>query len=969
MSEKSKSQLKLDNNTLFPNNNNGFITPDKLRTFHNDLVDSFSTEDGITILSTELSSEISRAISTEASLSTSIDSIGGNAINQEISDRISADASLSTAISTETSTRISADASLSTAINNIDLSSYALSSDLSSEISRAIDVEASLSTAIGSGSSSGGDLTIDLAQSSYSLKGDIMMLEDGTAYNVVINQSELSYSVGTPLLLNSSSADSLFIRSESNIKGDKLLTAFVTSSNARLNVSNIVDGAISSYTLTSMSSCSYLKDISFDPFNDYKFILTYVYNSSLYMKIGTIDPSTNVITLGTAYTISGFSINPAVVKFNNKVENNFIVFYSETNTIYNLSVDDTTISLLSTNVFDDLEHHSNGLTINFDPFFTNRFMISSLGSTTYNHLVWICYIEADYSVKVIENVGTKIYDPCFTVFDEFNKNKILYTYNDNGYLYGRIGTLVGGSVTWGSAVQIGTNYEWSFAKAFYRKDKPNMVYFKLNNTSYNNTRIVECTIVDDVITVGSTYTVNTDTLQPYTAFNPINGNDNLYTYAYRTDVYTYVVLIQMPVSTGDSSNFDYSKYIGVSTKFSELDVNVKLSGVIDVDYGGTPDDILYIDYKGAISTSKTTDKSYKFGIVLEDGTTQLYDKNNILAEIEIDNIKETLNNLSYNITNLGSSVEATVSTAIYAIPTQFRLTNIMLNGEWGWEGYNYTLNRMCEIPGGNVVYQDGDSVYFREHYGNYYTNHYIVNGYLKKTMTYGYLTIVWITSHYYPFYFNHNQPGNYTSSLFIINNKTNSISSINTSVYNVLFNEKDSLVGYTIYDVNMCSSYIYDLKTETSTQHQTSSYNMFLIPKSDDNYYILRDGSIDLYTTDDSLVSSTVLSSSEGVNAFLSGNDNYDYNATYNNLYFRYYGVYVYNLAQNKIKQLGRYRDFVQTGTDYTIVRYDNYILVLDSKTGNFLYRFTNLAIHTITASDGIAYLTDNSIGVNKKIY
>ena len=116
MSSKSKQQLKLDNNTLFPNNNNGYITPDKLRTFHTDLVDSFATEDGITILSTELSSEISRAISTEASLSTSIDSISGNAINQEISDRISADASLSTALSSEKSTRTSADTSLSTSL-------------------------------------------------------------------------------------------------------------------------------------------------------------------------------------------------------------------------------------------------------------------------------------------------------------------------------------------------------------------------------------------------------------------------------------------------------------------------------------------------------------------------------------------------------------------------------------------------------------------------------------------------------------------------------------------------------------------------------------------------------------------------------------------------------------------------------------------------------------------------------------
>ena len=112
MSSKSKQQLKLDNQTNFPNNNNGFITPDKLRNFHVDIIDSFLTQDGLDTLSTELSNEITERISADQSLSTAILQSGGEAISQEILNRISGDQSLSTSISQETSQRVSADTSI-----------------------------------------------------------------------------------------------------------------------------------------------------------------------------------------------------------------------------------------------------------------------------------------------------------------------------------------------------------------------------------------------------------------------------------------------------------------------------------------------------------------------------------------------------------------------------------------------------------------------------------------------------------------------------------------------------------------------------------------------------------------------------------------------------------------------------------------------------------------------------------------
>lgn len=46
MSSKNKSQLRIENNASFPNNNTGFITPDKLRTYNENIIDSMvSNED------------------------------------------------------------------------------------------------------------------------------------------------------------------------------------------------------------------------------------------------------------------------------------------------------------------------------------------------------------------------------------------------------------------------------------------------------------------------------------------------------------------------------------------------------------------------------------------------------------------------------------------------------------------------------------------------------------------------------------------------------------------------------------------------------------------------------------------------------------------------------------------------------------------------------------------------------------
>src|SRR6056300_665527 len=53
MSSKNKSQLRIENNASFPNNNSQFITPELLRTFNENIIDSLvSNEDSGSLLET-----------------------------------------------------------------------------------------------------------------------------------------------------------------------------------------------------------------------------------------------------------------------------------------------------------------------------------------------------------------------------------------------------------------------------------------------------------------------------------------------------------------------------------------------------------------------------------------------------------------------------------------------------------------------------------------------------------------------------------------------------------------------------------------------------------------------------------------------------------------------------------------------------------------------------------------------------
>jgi len=68
MSQLNKTQLTNENNTSFPNNNSGFITPTLLRDFNQNMIDSLVDEGGYNVDSASLSGSVAQLLNFSASL-------------------------------------------------------------------------------------------------------------------------------------------------------------------------------------------------------------------------------------------------------------------------------------------------------------------------------------------------------------------------------------------------------------------------------------------------------------------------------------------------------------------------------------------------------------------------------------------------------------------------------------------------------------------------------------------------------------------------------------------------------------------------------------------------------------------------------------------------------------------------------------------------------------------------------------
>ena len=80
MSELSKQALKVENNTNFPNNNTGYITPALLREFNTDMIDSLVDEIGYTSDSASWNSQIGLSLTTASFSGNTLTFTKGNGV-------------------------------------------------------------------------------------------------------------------------------------------------------------------------------------------------------------------------------------------------------------------------------------------------------------------------------------------------------------------------------------------------------------------------------------------------------------------------------------------------------------------------------------------------------------------------------------------------------------------------------------------------------------------------------------------------------------------------------------------------------------------------------------------------------------------------------------------------------------------------------------------------------------------------
>ena len=68
MSQLNKTQLQQENNSSFPNNNSGYITPQLLRDFNTNMIDSLVDEGSYNTDSASLSGSVAQLLNFSASL-------------------------------------------------------------------------------------------------------------------------------------------------------------------------------------------------------------------------------------------------------------------------------------------------------------------------------------------------------------------------------------------------------------------------------------------------------------------------------------------------------------------------------------------------------------------------------------------------------------------------------------------------------------------------------------------------------------------------------------------------------------------------------------------------------------------------------------------------------------------------------------------------------------------------------------
>lgn len=880
------------------------------------------------------------------------------AISTEASDRISTDISLSTALSTEISERISADLSLSTAIENIPVGGEEV------------------------------EITKEFVLGNDSDAGDLMMLntEDGKVYSsqlypdkVYTSSGILTYDVSSIKYDNDNT-----ILSQFSPDGSKVAVLHIESStNIKLTVGTVnTDLTITWGTpefIESGSSYGSSNPISvnFLPNNNNKIVVGYINTSNtITLKVVTLS-GTTISNIGVSNVITNTTNGFGKLVFN-PFENNKFLLYSATTGVSKLNYiqinnDDSLTILIYKDLSTVIKYARLNMTNNvlFDPFVKNRFIVSFFeDGTTYQHKFYVGLVNTN-DFNIVENTGTKTYDPSYFDFDPFNKNKILYSYNEDNYLRLRIGTIdEGGTISWGQDNSIITNYEWTYSKSYFSKTVKNQIISFVRDGSRANLKLVISSVSDDVITYVSDHLITSDVtnLNIHLTQNKKRPNIVILPYGRTGDTAGagYINVEQLPYS--NITNFDYLSTIGVLVESGLINdtKKVRLLGGIDYNKSGLiVGNTYYVQDDGSVSDVSSP---YEYGESLSTTTIKT------ISNIEY-NLQFNINNLSVKVDYMNESINASLSNTITIvnntienIPSGYEYVGYGYPDTWSDDKINYTNDRFIPIYNSSFLYNNGGNIFLKiDNNTTVYDNQIIASRYVKKIMVFGKFVYIWTISNSNNE--NFNITGQETNDCYLLNMSSKGMTSLGANEI-TFFNYTDKL----IYTKTLAGVHtIYDLKTQTPTTY-TPGAGTIMFPKSETHCYIMSGTTIGYYALSDlttAIWSQTMPNNTYEV-AMNATENQWDFSPEWDSIIGRW-GVVpqIYSITTNLPPlYLGFYSSNIQLSkNEFSLRGSSNVFKLFDMKTWNYIATIPSTSINAwevISSEDGLFVKKDN---IPTKIY
>ena len=390
----------------------------------------------------------------------------------------------------------------------------------------------------------------------------------------------------------------------------------VYKDNANSNYGTAVVGTISGTSISFGSEVVFqsndveYSNVEFDPNTANRFVVCYQNNTSPYssaVKVGTVSGTS--ISFGSEQTIKGTGNNIPSISFDVGNANTFVAIFSEVSSYHGKAVVGT-ISGTSVSFGNDATFASTAIyqdTVAADPNNTGKFIIAYQDGSNSNYGTCVVGTISGGSISfgsaTVFNSANN--DNFSSAFDPNNSGKFAVTYRDHGnskYGTAVIGSVSGTSVSFGSEIVFNSGHTEKSSVSFDANNNNVLAVGYRDNADSSYGKIVNGTVSGTSVTFSSGVVFNEASTEHFAvAFNP-NATSSLLT-AYRDG--------------GDSSkgkailstfiNLTSENYIGMSkggavadTKGATVDI---IGAVNDEQSGLTPGQQYFVQNDGTIGTT------------------------------------------------------------------------------------------------------------------------------------------------------------------------------------------------------------------------------------------------------------------------------------------------------------------------------------------------------------------------------